>query len=239
MNPKDGESPMTTEHAPPPVELARAGEGVSPLIPRPGNPRWRQGRRLAGRLLVVAALGMALVVFHRPILTGYARLFEVNDPAPSDAIVLLLGGLAHRPDHAAALYRQGLAPRIVFATLDENMGDDGETPRTLRKLLRLGVPREAITVLPHRAESTKQEAQGVREEARRLGWKRITVVTSDFHTRRARWIFRRTLADTGVTVHMASAHNPRIDSTNWWRGDEGLVLYVDETLKTLYYWLRH
>lgn len=184
-------------------------------------------------------MGMTLAAFHRPLLIGYARLFEVNDPAPSDAIMLLLGGLGHRPEQAAALYHQGLAPRIVFVTLDDQLAHSDETPETVHKLLRLGVPREAIVVLPDRAESTRQEALALRKEAQRQGWKRITVVTSGFHTRRARWIFRRELAGTDLRIHMAIAPNPKLDSRSWWRSDEGLVVYVDETLKSLYYWLRY
>jgi uncharacterized SAM-binding protein YcdF (DUF218 family) len=213
--------------------------GATPLVVRPGSPRWRRLRRRVWKLLSVVVLGGALAVFHAPLLTRYARLFEVNDPAPSDAIVLLLGDLRHRPALATSLYRQGIAPRIYMVTLEEQSGGEEETARTVRRLVHLGVPREAIHLLPDRAESTEQEARAMRKEAERSGWKRVTVVSSDFHTRRARWIFRRALAGTGVTIHMAAAQEPERNATNWWRSDEGLVRYVDETLKMIYYRLRY
>jgi len=61
--------------------------------------------------LVVSGLWLA----RRPILTGYAGLFRVDDPVTSDAIVLLLGGADHRAPKAAELYARQIAPRILLA----------------------------------------------------------------------------------------------------------------------------
>jgi uncharacterized SAM-binding protein YcdF (DUF218 family) len=213
--------------------------GPAPLVARPEDPRLRRARRRGGRLLVLGGLLGALVAFHGPLLSGYARLFRIDDPAPSDAIVVLLGGLGHRPQHAAALYRRGVAPRVLLATLDATASPFDETRQTIAVLRQGGVPPDAITVMPQRCESTRDEANAVRALAGRAGFRRITVVTSAFHTRRSRWIFRRVFAGTGVAIHMAAAEQPRITEANWWRSDEGLVTYVDETVKTLYYWLRH
>jgi uncharacterized SAM-binding protein YcdF (DUF218 family) len=191
------------------------------------------------RLLALGGVLAGLAAFHAPLLTGYARLFRVDDPAPGDAIVVLLGGLGHRPQHAAALYRRGLAPRVLLATLEDGIWPFDETRETVRALVEAGVPRDAITVLPRRCESTRDEAVAMRAEARRSGMRGITVVTSAFHTRRARWIFRRVFDGDPVAIHMAAVEGTRINETNWWHSDEGLITYVDETLKSVYYRLRH
>ena len=53
--------------------------------------------------------------------------------------------------------------------------------------------------------------------------KRITVVTTAFHTARARWIFRKVFRGQGIDVRMAAATDPAFDETNWYRHDESLL----------------
>jgi uncharacterized SAM-binding protein YcdF (DUF218 family) len=177
-----------------------------------------------------------LILAHRPLLVGFAGLFRVDDPAPSDAIVVLLGGPGHRPETAAKLYRQGLAPVVLVCS--SGYGSDvhlDETEMYLATLTRLGVPRAAVRVLPGRVTSTREEAQRVRGLVQSRPIRRIIVVTTAFHTARARWVFRRVLRGTGIDVRMAAAEHPQFNESNWYRSDEGMVLYFAETIKTLYY----
>jgi uncharacterized SAM-binding protein YcdF (DUF218 family) len=211
-----------------------------PMMPKPLSPGSRRLRRLLIRATVVALLGVALLMLHRNLLVGYAFLFRVNDPAPSDAIVMLLGGLNHRPVEAAELYKSGLAPVILLgSSLDTPELGVSETQASLGILIRLGVPPEAIHVLPGTVTSTREEALRVREYARAHGLRRITVVTTAFHTARARWIFRKMLRGLEIDLRMAAAREPAFDESDWYKTDEGEVAYVSETLKTLYYWIAY
>jgi uncharacterized SAM-binding protein YcdF (DUF218 family) len=161
----------------------------------------------------------------------------VDDPRPSDAIVVLMGGISHRPRRAAELYQRGIAPVVVLgATARDDLLDPDETARTVALLEEYGVPRSAIRVLPGQVTSTRDEALLVRAAAAAEGWHRLTLVTTAFHTRRARWIFEQVLGK-GVVIHAAAATHPRYDEATWYHSDEGLVLYFSETLKLLYYWL--
>src|SRR5579883_3195888 len=85
-----------------------------PMLAEPPDPHRMRLRRFLMRAGVVAIVLAGLVAAHRPILVGFAYLFRVDDPAPSDAIVLLLGGMNHRAEKAAELYRQKLAPTILM-----------------------------------------------------------------------------------------------------------------------------
>jgi uncharacterized SAM-binding protein YcdF (DUF218 family) len=211
-----------------------------PMMPAPPNPRWRRLRRRVLRWGAVALMGLALVLAHRPLLVGFARWFRVDDPAPSDALVVLLGHPGHRPAKAAALYREGLAPLVLLgdSASDPALGHD-ETEATRAVLIRLGVPPEAIRILPGAVTSTREEALRFREFARSQPLRRVTVVTSAYHTARARRIFRKTLAGMAIDVRMAAAPVPGYDETDWFKTDEGLVDYVNETIKTVYYWLSY
>ena len=184
----------------------------------------------------MAAAVLAAVLCHRPLLEGYARLFRVDEPVPSDALAVLLGGPQCRPARAAELYRAGLAPRVLVCSDGGGLpGIDRETVYTVRRLVALGVPRGAIEVIPTVVTSTKEEAEAVLAAAVAGGMKRVTVVTHAFHTARARWIFRKVFRPSGIDVRIAAATDPTIDETNWYRHDESLLVYLNEAFKTVMY----
>jgi uncharacterized SAM-binding protein YcdF (DUF218 family) len=207
-----------------------------PRLPDLPDPARRRVRRRLVSLAVVVALGLGLGVGGHTLLVGFAGLFHVDDPAPADAIVVLLGGPTHRPARAAELYRHGLAPTILIGTsgVDPDFRID-ETAAYRTALIDRGVPPAAIQVLPGRVGSTRDEAHRVADYLRGHPLRRIIVVTTGFHTARARWIFRKILHGTGVEVRMAAATHPLFTEQTWFRSDEGLVLYFGEAIKTLYY----
>lgn len=109
------------------------------------------------------------------------RVFE--DGRPSDS-------LARRARHAAALFHEGLAPRIVMT------GGLGTAPITEARAaadiaVSLGVPDEAL-VLEERSTSTEENA---REAAARTDARRVLVVTDSYHVFRAERVFRRHFDD--------------------------------------------
>ena len=70
-------------------------------VPSPPPRRKRPWRTAATVAALAVVLTLGLAAAHRPLLVGLAYLLRVDDPAPSDAIVLLLGGETHRPRKAA------------------------------------------------------------------------------------------------------------------------------------------
>ncbi len=208
-----------------------------PVPPHPGRRRWRR-RGIA--LMVLAVLAGIGWVARRPILVGYASWFRIDRPHESDALVLLLGGPNHRPSRVAELYKQGLAPVVLLGrSLDRPGHGLSETLITLELLERRGVPRSAVVVLPEVVTSTRDEARAVARYAREHGMRSVTLVTTSFHTRRARWIFRRTIADSEFAIHVAAAREPIYDEEDWYTTDEGLIAYLNETIKTLFYYLAY
>ncbi len=191
-------------------------------------------------LLVLAAGAGVVWKYHRTILTRYAMLFRVDDPTPSDAIVMLLGGPESRPYKAAALYREGYAPRIVLcAGQPAREGFARESHAAVRAMAVSGVPLSAITIIDKKTMSTFDEANAILPLAKERGWKSLIVVTTSFHTRRSRFAFSRIFRDSGIAIHIAAAADPDFDETNWFEHDESALVYFNETMKTLYYWLRY
>ena len=102
------------------------------------------------------------------------------------------------PGHSgpAELYEQGLAPLIVIARSENTPIVDlglvpNDTDVSVGVMEKLGVPPEKIIILPFPGgvTSTFDEAAALRKYLEAHQVRKIILVTSAFHTRRASWIF--------------------------------------------------
>lgn len=204
------------------------------------RPWRRRFKTLAVAMLASMAALASAPYWAPPLLQRYALSFRVNDPRPSDAICVLLGGFEVRPMRAAELYLRGYAPKILIVDFpDEIFYGSMESQLALIIARRAGVPDEALVRLPAPVTSTAEEARVYREYAEKNGLKSLVVVTTAFHTRRARWIFEKTFAGSGIRLSYAAAYDGHVNERNWYTLDEGMVVYFSETIKTLYYYLRY
>jgi uncharacterized SAM-binding protein YcdF (DUF218 family) len=110
-----------------------------------------------------------------------------SGPAQADAIVLLGGGSGERPPRAAELFRAGVAPTIFISG-----AGDAEGNRLL--LMNRGVPSKAIKLEPN-SKTTRENAQFSIPLLRAAGAKRVVLVTSWYHSRRALKCFRHYAPD--------------------------------------------
>jgi hypothetical protein len=123
---------------------------------------------LVVELLLVALIGASLYLF---VFVPSAK------PTHADAIVVLSSDKP-RYDVGLRLYRQHVAPTLVLSlpAFEGSGCYDG--------------PRFALCFRAN-PYSTRGEAQAVGRLAQKRGWRRIVVVTSRYHLRRARILFRR------------------------------------------------
>lgn len=168
-------------------------------------------------LLFLALLCAGIYLARHPLLRFAADELIVEDPLEkSDAIIVLSDDnfYADRVTRAAEVYRQGLAPLVVasgvrlrpYAGISELMTHD---------LVERGVPKEHILAFPQDADDTREEALALKTLVAQKNWKSVIVVTSNYHTRRARFIFR-TIFPSEVRIEMASARDADFDPANWY-----------------------
>ena len=69
-----------------------------------------------------------------------------------------------------------------------------------RTALREGVPAARILVIPQLVHSTHEEALAIRHLAEARRWNGLLIITSPFHTRRARAIFSDVFRGSGITI---------------------------------------
>lgn len=104
-----------------------------------------------------------------------------------DAILLLGGGGGERASRAAELFRAGAAPRILVSG-----AGDADGNRLL--LMHRGVPSSAIVLEPN-SKTTRENALFSIPMLRHLGAKKVILVTSWYHSRRALKCFRHYAPD--------------------------------------------
>lgn len=195
---------------------------------------------------VLQAIGLLSLIF---LLLGSAGLYFagrwlVLDEAPAQADwIVLLGGDLSRPLYGADLYQRGYAKRIAVSRTapppqTENLRKLGmQLPKQdeqFREVLRRkGVPGNVINLFGDANLSTVQEAETLREL---LGDRsvRLLIVTSPYHTRRAKIVFTRLLPQADVRV-LASPYETY--PQRWWADQTAAVSTLLETAKLLYYYL--
>jgi uncharacterized SAM-binding protein YcdF (DUF218 family) len=161
-----------------------------------------------------------------------------DDVHQADAIVIIGGD--HKPERierAVELYRGGYAPVVVISAgtiVQEGSTLVPEAEVMRRQALALGLPEEAI-LLETRSQSTIENAQHSREFCRERGNDLILLVTSAYHSRRARRIFRETLGpDLAVSVQPApQGHHPLL----WWLYPDQAAVVFYEYRNWAQYWI--
>ena len=204
---------------------------------RSGRPRSSQRGGIFFRLLfLLCFLFMVFLLYlvRHPLLHLAGSFWIVDEgPVAADAIVILGDDnyQADRANRAAELIKAGWAPRVVasgrylrpYASIAELEEHD---------LLSRGVPQSAIVRFAHRAENTRDEAIAVAQLISSRGWKRVIVVTSNFHTRRARYICSRAFP-SGTVLRVVAAGDSDFDPSNWWQHRLGMKIFTHEMVGML------
>ena len=172
------------------------------------------------RLVVVLSvlLFFLLLYFVRhPLMRFAAEAWVVEDSLHNSDAILLLGDdnfYADRATRAAELFRQGLAP-VVVASGRRLRPDFGLAEVMTHDLIERGVPKDRVIPFPQDADDTIDEAQALAPFAVKKKWRSVIVVTSSYHTRRARYIFRRVFP-ASVNVLVAAAHDGDFEPSDWY-----------------------
>lgn len=197
---------------------------------------------------VLVILGVVLGAGLTAFALGAGRMLVASDPLPAhaDAIVVLAGSVSDRVLEAADLYRAGVAPRVVVTRERVPRGDWALRARGVRlpesaeqtaaALQALGVPASAIVVIPRRTTSTDSESHTIaRWTCARA--RSVVVVTSRYHSCRARMILRQALAPEITLAIRPSRHDP-FQPGRWWRDRRDAKAVLSELEKLAHYWLR-
>lgn len=196
--------------------------------------------------VVVLAVGVALALL--PALAwGAARLLIVHAPLDRADIIVMMSGSAtfhERAQHAAQLYREGRAPKIILTNDNLASGwseSEQRNPfyyeRAKDELIRSGVPEQNIEVLMDPILGTYHEACVIRAYCDTHNIHSVLVVTSGYHSRRALFTFQKVFSDsdTAVGIDPAAAGIDTPSPATWWYKAFGWQVVGKEYGKLLCY----
>ncbi len=177
-------------------------------------------------IIVVSLLGSA-------IFWGIGFYLSPQDNLQkADAIVVVSGGQTQsRAARGIELFKQGYAPKIVFsgAALD----DGPSNAFAMRDLaLSEGVPAKNI-LIDEKSQNTYENAVNSKSILDELQAKKIILVTSPYHQRRANQTFEKVLGNNYEVIGI-SAYDDRWSKSQWWRRGFPLFISISEIWKLLY-----
>jgi uncharacterized SAM-binding protein YcdF (DUF218 family) len=181
---------------------------------------------LVAIVLIVVIFGFAGFVG-----IGY-YLSPQNEAQKSDAIVVVSGGqTTSRAQKGIELFKQGYAPVVIFsgAALD----DGPSNAFAMREqALAAGIPSDRIYI-DEISQNTYENAIHTKEIINSIGAKKIILVTSPYHQRRANQTFRAVLGQS-YEVLGVSAFDDRWSKSQWWRRGFPLFITLSELWKLGY-----
>ncbi len=157
----------------------------------------------------LAAAGLfAGLLFFSPLPWFIAAPLKLSDALrKADAIVVLAGGVGEsgkagqgyeeRVNRAVELYKSGYADKLIFSSGYVYVFQEPEVMKALA--VSLGIPPEAI-LLETKAVNTRQNALYTAKILKENGWKRILLVSSPYHMRRALLSFAKTAPELEVVA---------------------------------------
>jgi uncharacterized SAM-binding protein YcdF (DUF218 family) len=191
-------------------------------------------------VLIAAVLGTLL------FLPFAGRYLDHQDPLEkADLIFVLAGARIDRWLEGVDLYKDGWAPKIVMSPgivesietrlrqQGVNFPRDGDLARDAA--VALGVPADAVSVLAEAVDNTAHEAAALQRLFPPGQLRRIIVVTSPYHTRRAGFAFRRQFAGTPVQVIVRGSRYSGSVPSRWWRRRADIRFVMSELPKLALY----
>ncbi len=180
-------------------------------------------------LLFVAVLCAVVYFARHPILRYAAESWIVDEPAAHADAIVVLGDdnyFGDRATRATELFRQGVAP-VVVASGRKLRPSAGVAELMEHDLAERGVPKDKLIRVEQDADSMREQAGALVRIAEARGWKSVVVVTSNYDSRRALYIFQRVFPGS-IAVSVASARDGDFDPQKWWESRKSTKEFVSE-----------
>lgn len=187
-------------------------------------------------------LGIVLLISviwacHTWIFTFFgSALVESDEPQKADCAVVLGGdSFGSRITKAAQLAKAGYVPYILVDGPGSLIGHESDMSITFAERQGYSANLFRPVWLPPGVSSTQTEAKYVGNILKENGVKKILLVTSNYHTRRAARDFRH--ENPWLTVVPIAAPDRDFSADGWWKNREGEKTFLLEWTKTVATWV--
>jgi uncharacterized SAM-binding protein YcdF (DUF218 family) len=176
-------------------------------------------------------LSIMLVVFRHSVLSALGQFLAVSEsPEKADLIYVLAGDfLGSRVLVGAELGVRGYAKKVLLGGGPYQNSYQGDL--AIPFAVEHGYPRHLFSPVRLLAKSTIEEAIELGPVFRGMGAKRIILVTSNYHARRASLVFRLFLPD--LCFSTVSAPDKSFEPKYWWQTRQARKILFTEYWKML------
>jgi uncharacterized SAM-binding protein YcdF (DUF218 family) len=189
-------------------------------------------------------LGVSLLLSSITLLLRFGGDFLVTRdqmPAHAQVAVMLDGptqGVISRNAAALSLLQQGRVDHIMLSVGRVSLWGEWVPDMVASYVKRTYGTDTAMRVVlcEMNTDSTLEEAVALRGCLLERGWTSIIVVTSEYHTRRARRIWRKTLGSSS-TVCVYGVRDADFERQGWWRSRHYAKTWLLETTKLTWSYL--
>lgn len=178
---------------------------------------------------------LGLYFSHAFILERVAGWLVVEDKLePVDLIVVLSGDdNGERVAEAVKLYKQDYAKKLLLS------GGPLAWHLTSAAWMKnqatvSGVPARDI-LLEDASRSTKENARFSLPIMQKHEFKSVILVTSPYHARRAKWVFQKVFAKSGIKVKAYPVQASTFKIHRWWTRHEDIQHFALEYLSLIFY----
>jgi uncharacterized SAM-binding protein YcdF (DUF218 family) len=174
------------------------------------------------KLFALVFLALVAVAVGNPYSMAWiaGHLVVSDGLEPADAVVPLRGSAAQertRLDEAALVVGKRYAPALLVSVDSVPYYNQPVRGLVADYLKKKKFPAAKLRFCENSADNTREEAQALLACLQEFDAKDVIIVTSEFHTRRTRSVFRRVFAGSGIAVRVHPAYDPEYWDPHWWR----------------------
>lgn len=196
---------------------------------------------ITGSILFLFVL---LFLFRYSILRGIGNYLIVSEPSEQSEVMFVLSGSpVDRGTGAVKIYNNGFIKKIICTGGNkpadfEALGlDYYESQLTKSEIVRSGVPESVVSVI-NEGTSTQEESDVILNYCRQNNVHSCIILSSDFHTRRVRSVFKKKLEKENIKVIICGAPAQNYNESSWWESEYGMIAVNNEYVKLMYYCLQ-
>lgn len=194
---------------------------------------------------VVLILILTLIILRNPILKSMANFLIVEDEIEFVEYAFVLSGQAlERGTKAANLLNAKKISKAICTGANQPPdltvfnADLLESDLTQLQILKTFSDTSKVQLLQI-GTSTFEEAEAILAFCHENDISEILIITSKFHTRRAKSIFKKQFKNQNISIYFSGANSMVYNESEWWKSEYGLIALNNEYLKLFYYFFRY
>jgi uncharacterized SAM-binding protein YcdF (DUF218 family) len=150
-----------------------------------------------------------------------------------DAIIAISGGdTSSRTNEAVKLYKAGWSDMLIFSGAAADLSGPSNAAAMKKMAIDQGVKADDILIEEY-SMNTAENAKNTSKVVEQYGLKKVMLVTSVYHQRRASIEFHKWLGG-GVQIVNHPTTNDNQWSNWWWATPYGWILGISEVIKIIF-----